>query len=73
MRVRAAILSLLIPGLGQVYLDHLGRAVIWFAGLVGVAVAARGATPGWQTALLAGALGVASAIDAALIGDRRVR
>ena len=33
-RTRAAVMSLLLPGLGQMYLGRGGRAVIWFAGLV---------------------------------------
>lgn len=68
IRVRGAILSLLLPGLGQAYLDRLWRGLIWFTGLIVLSLMVRTADGGWQTITLAAALNVLAAADAAIIG-----
>jgi hypothetical protein len=74
--VLAVVLSLLLPGLGHVYMSRLGRALIWFAGLVLVTAVL---TQGDQDRLLALSLGAAlsalAAIDIALLTwlDSRLR
>mgnify|MGYP003428952829 FL=1 len=71
-RTRAVVMSLLLPGLGQAYLGRLGRAVIWIVGivLVGATLGQRNG-PSWSSAVFAGALGVLSAIDAAIVAPAR--
>lgn len=68
-RARAAVMSLLLPGLGQLYLGRAGRAAIWFGGLIVIYVIAssRGADR-WISPVLATALGVVAAADALVIG-----
>ncbi len=69
MRTRAAVMSLLLPGLGQMYLGRGGRAVIWFAGLVVVyLIAGSDGADRWIAPVLATALGVSAAADALVIG-----
>lgn len=65
---RAALLSFLLPGLGQVYVGRFGRAVIWFAGLlvVGGIAGAESADP-WLAPMAALALASFSALDAAVV------
>lgn len=70
-RTKAAILSFLLPGLGQAYADKIARAVIWLLGIVALNVALRDQTQGWQTALLVLALSVFSAFDAALVAPAK--
>ena len=64
----AVVLSLLLPGLGHVYMSRIGRALIWFAGLVLVTAVL---TQGDQDRVLALSLGAAlsalAAIDIALL------
>ncbi len=63
--VIAIILSLIIPGLGHVYIGRLGRALIWFLGglAIGIILDQQGSlTPGSLIVLTV--LGVAAAIDA---------
>lgn len=68
-RNRAAVMSLLLPGLGQIYLGRGGRAVIWFAGLVVVyLIAGSNGADRWIAPVFATALGVAAAADALVIG-----
>lgn len=66
-----AILSLLLPGLGQAYLGLLGRALIWLAGTIGIAVVISG---GEDNMILAASMGVAiglcSAIDVLIVTRR---
>jgi hypothetical protein len=62
-------MSLLLPGLGQLYLGRAGRAAIWFAGLVVVYVIASSRNADrWISPVLATALGVVAAADALVIG-----
>ncbi len=74
-RTRAAVMSLLLPGLGQVYLGRAGRAAIWFGGLVAVYVIAGSRDADrWIAPVFAAIVGVAAAADALVIGrspDRR--
>lgn len=71
-KTRAAVMSLILPGLGQAYVDRIGRAVIWLVGVVALNVALRGAAQGWQTAVFVLGLAVCSAVDAALVAPARV-
>ena len=68
-RARAAVMSLLFPCLGQMYLGRGGRAVIWFAGLVLIyLIAGSNDADRWIAPVLATALGVVAAADALVIG-----
>ncbi len=61
----AIILSLVIPGLGHVYIGRMARAVIWFLGAVAIGVILdqqAGITPGALIVLTV--LGVCASIDA---------
>lgn len=63
--VIAVILSLLIPGLGHVYIGRLGRALIWFLGglAIGIILDQQGRlSPG--SLIVLGVLGIAAAVDA---------
>lgn len=63
--VLAIILSLLIPGLGHVYIGRLGRALIWFAGALAIGIILDSqATISPGSLILLTVLGVLSAIDA---------
>lgn len=68
VRTKAVVLSVLIAGLGQVYLGRFGRALVWFLGVIAVSVVLdqgeAGSSPRMAFGLLIGAL---SAIDAAII------
>jgi TM2 domain-containing membrane protein YozV len=68
-RARAAVMSLLLPGLGQMYLGKAGRAAIWFAGLVAIYLI-TGQRDGdrWIAPVFATVLGIAAAIDAMVSG-----
>ncbi len=69
---RGAILSFLIPGLGQLYLGLVSRAVTWFAGLVVLAAVIGDATePAWAKPALALGLAVFSTADAYLMAPRQ--
>jgi hypothetical protein len=64
----AAALSLLLPGLGHVYMDRLGRGLIWFAGAIALLVVLNQGQDDRALALaMAGAIGVLAAIDAILL------
>ncbi len=68
-RARAAVMSLLLPGLGQLYLGRTGRAAIWFGGLMVVyLITGSRATDRWIAPVLATVLGVIAAADALVIG-----
>jgi hypothetical protein len=72
----AVVLSLLLPGLGHVYMNRLGRALIWFGGLVLVAaVLAQGDQDRALAVSMGAAIGAMAAIDIALVTwlDSRVR
>lgn len=61
----AIIFSLLIPGLGHVYIGRFGRALIWFAGAIGIGVILdqqSSITPAALVVLTV--LGVLAAVDA---------
>ena len=61
----AVIFSLLIPGLGHVYIGRFGRALIWFAGAIGIGVILdqqASITPAALVVLTI--LGVLAAVDA---------
>jgi len=60
----AVILSLVIPGLGHLYIGRFGRALIWFIGgiAIGIILDQQGSlTPG--TLIVLGVLGVLAAVD----------
>ena len=60
----AIILSLVIPGLGHLYIGRFGRALIWFLGglAIGLILDQQGSlTPG--TLIVLGVLGVLAAVD----------
>ncbi len=62
--VIAIILSLIIPGLGHLYIGRYGRALIWFIGslAIGVILDQQGSlTPG--TLIVLSVLGVFAAVD----------
>lgn len=64
----AIILSLIIPGLGHVYIGRFARALIWFIGALGIGLILdqqAAITPGSLAVLTV--LGVLSAIDALVI------
>lgn len=66
---RAAVMSVLLPGLGQLYLGRAGRAAIWFGGLIAVyVIAGSREADRWIAPVLATVLGVIAAIDALVIG-----
>ncbi len=68
-RTRAAVMSLLLPGLGQIYLGRGRRALIWFAGLVALyLIAGSNNADAWIAPALTLTLGVASAADALVVG-----
>lgn len=61
----AIIFSLLIPGLGHVYIGRFGRALIWFAGAIGIGVILdqqASLTP--ASLIVLTVLGVLAAVDA---------
>lgn len=61
----AIILSLLIPGLGHVYIGRFGRAIIWFAGAIGIGVILDQQASITPAALIVlTVLGVLAAVDA---------
>jgi hypothetical protein len=65
---RAGFLSFLIPGLGHVWLGLLGRAAIWFVGLLVVGgIAGAEAAQAWVAPVAGGLLALFSAADAALV------
>lgn len=66
---RAAVMSLLLPGLGQLYLGRAGRAVIWLGGLIAVyLIAGSREADRWIAPVLSVVLGVIAAADAVVIG-----
>ena len=68
-RARAAVMSLLLPGLGQLYLGRAGRAAIWFGGLIVIyLIAGSRNADRWISPVLATALGLVAAADAFVIG-----
>lgn len=68
---RSAALSFVLPGLGQMYIGLIGRAFIWFVGLVVIASVMRQQTgPAWAGLVLSLALSVFAALDAYLMSPR---
>lgn len=63
--VIAIILSLIIPGLGHVYIGRLGRALIWFLGAlaIGIILDQQGSLTAGSLIVLT-VLGIAAAVDA---------
>lgn len=62
-------MSLLLPGLGQLYLGRASRAAIWFGGLMVVyLITGSRTTDRWIAPVLATVLGVIAAADALVIG-----
>ncbi|MDH3227857.1 MAG: hypothetical protein OEM67_12335 [Thermoleophilia bacterium] len=62
------VLSLLVAGLGHIYIGRLPRALIWFAGILVVSVVvSQGDASLLQSAGLGAALSVAAAIDAVIL------
>lgn len=65
---RAGIMSLLLPGLGQVYVNRIPRAIVWFVGLlILVNVLGREEIDRWIPLVFTGVLGVFSALDAVVV------
>jgi hypothetical protein len=64
----AAVLSLVMPGLGHFYLGRFGRALIWFGGalLVGGIVDQQAADL-WAVWAMVAAVAVFAAIDAGVL------
>lgn len=66
--VIAVLLSILMPGLGHAYALHLPRALVWFAGVIGVGVVLRNAGEGaaivWW---VSGTLAALAALDVMLV------
>lgn len=61
----AVILSILVPGLGHIYLRLFPRALLWFAGIIIVSLVVSQGDPAlWVSASFGAVLGVAAAIDA---------
>lgn len=61
----AIILSLIIPGLGHVYIGRFGRALIWFVGALAIGlILDQQATITSGALIVLTVLGVLSAIDA---------
>jgi hypothetical protein len=59
-----AVLSVLLPGLGHVYLGRLARALIWFAGsLIIAGILRQGALDAWVPIVMLAVVGVFAAID----------
>jgi hypothetical protein len=59
-----AVLSVLLPGLGHVYLGKFPRALIWFAGsLVIAGILRQGALDDWVPFVMLLAVGVFAAVD----------
>ena len=68
-RARAAVMSLLLPGLGQLYLGRAGRAAIWFGGLMVVyLITGSRATDRWIAPVLATAMRSANRADLRRLG-----
>jgi hypothetical protein len=64
----AALLSLLLPGLGHAYAQHFARALVWFLGLVVVSLVLGSGEERRALALgLYGAIAVLAALDAVLV------
>ncbi|HMM49545.1 MAG TPA: hypothetical protein PKE32_08060 [Miltoncostaeaceae bacterium] len=62
--VIAIVLSVLLPGLGHVYLGYLPRAIIWFVGMVLLALVIGGeAENAWLGWVMGGAIGACAAAD----------
>ncbi len=64
----AIILSLIIPGLGHIYIGRIGRALVWFLGalVVGLILDQQaGITPGALIVLTV--LGIVAAVDALMM------
>jgi hypothetical protein len=65
--VIAALLNVLLPGLGHVYAMYLPRALIWFSGTILVTLVLRTGPSDMALAFgMAGMLGVAAAGDVVL-------
>jgi hypothetical protein len=72
--VIATLLSLLLPGLGHAYALRLTRALVWFAGTIGVGIVLGQGEEDTARALSMGfAIAVLAALDIALVMwlDRR--
>jgi hypothetical protein len=66
--VLGIILSLLLPGLGHVYMGKFGRALIWLAGTLAIALIFREAPDERELAFaMQGAVAVFAAIDISLL------
>ena len=62
------VLSLLLPGLGHVYVGKFPRALIWFAGSLVIAGILRGGSlEEWIPFAVLGALGAFAALDGWLV------
>lgn len=66
--VLSVIFSLLLPGLGHAYMNRLGRALIWFAGTLAIAVVLGQSGENRSVALAMGVvIGVFAALDIAFL------
>jgi TM2 domain-containing membrane protein YozV len=64
----ASVLSLVLPGLGHVYLGRFGRALIWFAGALVIGGILNQEGVGTATVLIMlGVLALCAAADAVLV------
>ena len=64
----AILLSLIVAGLGHIYVGRLPRALIWFGGIIVVALIAQSGDASMvQSAALGAALQVAAATDVAIL------
>lgn len=66
--VIAVVLSLLLPGLGHAYMSRLGRALIWFSGVIVIGLVVGRDGDNRVLALTMGAaIAVLAAVDVALV------
>ncbi|MCU0308315.1 MAG: hypothetical protein MUE51_11225 [Thermoleophilia bacterium] len=64
----AALLSLVMPGLGHVYIGRFGRALIWFGGaLLIFAILSSEDTATWVSLVMLSVLAVFAAFDAGVL------
>jgi hypothetical protein len=58
------VLSVLLPGLGHVYLGRLARALIWFAGsLIIAGILRQGTLDDWVPIVMLAVVGIFAAVD----------
>jgi TM2 domain-containing membrane protein YozV len=66
--VIAVLLSLLVAGLGHIYIGRLARALLWFAGLILISVViSQGDSSLAISAGIGAAMSIAAALDALIL------